>query len=65
MSAGRRWPRVALAGLAGVVVVWLAYKVTTLRAQPLPVFALGHLVGGLVTATSVLLRDQGGVRGMT
>lgn len=34
-----------------------------LREQPLPVFVLGHSVGGLVTATSVL-RDQSGVRGM-
>ena len=35
----------------------------TLREQPLPVFVLGHSVGGLVTATSVL-RDQSGLRGM-
>jgi alpha-beta hydrolase superfamily lysophospholipase len=34
-----------------------------LRQQPLPVFVLGHSVGGLVTATSIL-RDQSGVRGM-
>jgi acylglycerol lipase len=34
-----------------------------LRDQPLPVFVLGHSVGGLVTATSVL-RDQSDVRGM-
>jgi len=34
-----------------------------LREQPLPVFVLGHSVGGLVTATSTL-RDQSGVRGM-
>jgi acylglycerol lipase len=34
-----------------------------LREQPLPVFVLGHSVGGLVTATSIL-RDQSGVRGM-
>lgn len=34
-----------------------------LREQPLPAFALGHSVGGLVTATSVL-RDQRDVRGM-
>ena len=34
-----------------------------LSEQPLPVFLLGHSVGGLVTATSVL-RDQSGVRGM-
>lgn len=34
-----------------------------LQAQPLPVFVLGHSVGGLVTATSIL-RDQTGVRGM-
>jgi alpha-beta hydrolase superfamily lysophospholipase len=34
-----------------------------LREQPLPVFVLGHSVGGLVTATSIL-RDQNGVRGM-
>lgn len=35
----------------------------TLREQPLPVFVLGHSVGGLVTATSIL-RDQGGVQGL-
>jgi acylglycerol lipase len=34
-----------------------------LGEQPLPVFVLGHSVGGLVTATSVL-RNQSGVRGM-
>ncbi len=34
-----------------------------LREQPLPVFVLGHSVGGLVTATS-MLRDQSGVGGM-
>jgi acylglycerol lipase len=34
-----------------------------LREQPLPVFVLGHSVGGLVTATSTL-RDPSGVRGM-
>lgn len=34
-----------------------------LREQPLPVFLLGHSVGGLVTVTSTL-RDQSGVRGM-
>lgn len=34
-----------------------------LREQPLPVFVLGHSVGGLVTATSTL-RDQSGLRGM-
>jgi pimeloyl-ACP methyl ester carboxylesterase len=34
-----------------------------LRAQPLPLFLLGHSVGGLVTATSTL-RDASGVRGM-
>jgi acylglycerol lipase len=34
-----------------------------LREQPLPVFVLGHSVGGLVTATSAL-RDQTGLRGM-
>src|SRR5215207_1439309 len=34
-----------------------------LREQPLPVFVLGHSVGGLVTAASTL-RDQSGVRGM-
>jgi alpha-beta hydrolase superfamily lysophospholipase len=34
-----------------------------LREQPLPVFVLGHSVGGLVTATSAL-RDQSGVQGM-
>lgn len=34
-----------------------------LREQSLPVFVLGHSVGGLVTATSVL-RDQTDVRGM-
>lgn len=34
-----------------------------LRAQPLPVFVLGHSVGGLVTATSAL-RDQDGLDGM-
>lgn len=34
-----------------------------LREQPLPVFLLGHSVGGLVTATSTL-RDQSGVQGM-
>jgi acylglycerol lipase len=34
-----------------------------LRDQPLPVFVLGHSVGGLVTATSTL-RDQSGVQGM-
>jgi acylglycerol lipase len=34
-----------------------------LREQPLPMFVLGHSVGGLVTATSVL-RDQSGVQGM-
>ena len=34
-----------------------------LREQPSPVFVLGHSVGGLVTATSIL-RDQSGVRGM-
>jgi alpha-beta hydrolase superfamily lysophospholipase len=34
-----------------------------LRDQPLPVFLLGHSVGGLVTATSTL-RDPSGVRGM-
>jgi alpha-beta hydrolase superfamily lysophospholipase len=34
-----------------------------LSEQPLPVFVLGHSVGGLVTATSVL-RDPSGVRGM-
>jgi acylglycerol lipase len=34
-----------------------------LREQPLPVFVLGHSVGGLVTATGTL-RDQSGVRGM-
>jgi acylglycerol lipase len=34
-----------------------------LREQPLPVFLVGHSVGGLVTATSAL-RDQSGVRGM-
>ena len=31
MSAGRRWPRVMLPGLVALVVVWLAYKATTLR----------------------------------
>jgi alpha-beta hydrolase superfamily lysophospholipase len=35
----------------------------TLREQPLPLFVLGHSVGGLVTVTSTL-RDQRGVRGM-
>ena len=34
-----------------------------LREQPLPVFVLGHSVGGLVTATSTL-RDQSGLGGM-
>jgi len=34
-----------------------------LRAQPLPVFVLGHSVGGLVTATSVV-NDQTGLQGM-
>jgi acylglycerol lipase len=34
-----------------------------LRDQPLPVFALGHSVGGLVTATSALT-DQAGLVGM-
>jgi acylglycerol lipase len=34
-----------------------------LREQPLPVFVLGHSVGGLVTTTSTL-RDQSSVRGM-
>jgi alpha-beta hydrolase superfamily lysophospholipase len=34
-----------------------------LQEQPLPVFVLGHSVGGLVTATSIL-RDQSGLRGM-
>jgi acylglycerol lipase len=34
-----------------------------LREQPLPLFVLGHSVGGLVTATSTL-RDQEGLRGM-
>jgi alpha-beta hydrolase superfamily lysophospholipase len=34
-----------------------------LREQPLPVFVLGHSVGGLVTVTSVL-RDQSRVQGM-
>jgi alpha-beta hydrolase superfamily lysophospholipase len=34
-----------------------------LREQALPVFVVGHSVGGLVTATSVL-RDQRDVRGM-
>jgi acylglycerol lipase len=34
-----------------------------MREQPLPVFLLGHSVGGLVTVTS-LLRDQSGVQGM-
>ena len=34
-----------------------------LRDQSLPLFVLGHSVGGLVTATSVL-RDGNGVRGM-
>jgi alpha-beta hydrolase superfamily lysophospholipase len=34
-----------------------------LRAQPLPVFALGHSLGGLVTAASVA-RDQSGVSGV-
>jgi acylglycerol lipase len=31
MKAGRRWPRVALAGLGGIAVLWLAYKATTIR----------------------------------
>ena len=34
-----------------------------LRSQPLPVFLLGHSVGGLVTAASVV-NDQTGVEGM-
>ncbi len=34
-----------------------------LREQPLPVFVLGHSVGGLVTVTSTL-RDQSGLHGM-
>lgn len=34
-----------------------------LREQPLPVFLLGHSLGGLVTATSVL-RDPDGIRGV-
>lgn len=34
-----------------------------LREQPLPVFLLGHSLGGLVTATSVT-RDQSGVSGV-
>ena len=34
-----------------------------LRAQPLPVFVLGHSLGGLVTATSVA-RDQSGLSGV-
>ena len=34
-----------------------------LRQQPLPVFVLGHSVGGLVTATSIV-RDQSGIRGV-
>jgi acylglycerol lipase len=34
-----------------------------LREQPLPVFVLGHSVGGLVTATSTL-RDESGLGGM-
>jgi acylglycerol lipase len=34
-----------------------------LREQPLPMFLLGHSVGGLVTATSIL-RDERGVEGM-
>jgi alpha-beta hydrolase superfamily lysophospholipase len=34
-----------------------------LRVQPLPVFLLGHSLGGLVTASSVA-RDQGGVSGV-
>ncbi|HEX7318055.1 MAG TPA: alpha/beta fold hydrolase [Pyrinomonadaceae bacterium] len=34
-----------------------------LSEQPLPLFLLGHSLGGLVTATSVM-RDQGGVRGV-
>src|SRR5262249_27697211 len=35
----------------------------TLRRQSLPVFALGHSLGGLVTAASVA-RDQHGLRGV-
>jgi acylglycerol lipase len=34
-----------------------------LREQPLPVFVLGHSVGGLVTATSIL-HDESGLQGM-
>jgi acylglycerol lipase len=34
-----------------------------LREQPLPVFLLGHSLGGLVTASSVA-RDQGGLSGV-
>jgi acylglycerol lipase len=34
-----------------------------LREQPLPVFVLGHSVGGLVTATSTM-RDQSDLQGM-
>lgn len=34
-----------------------------LRDQPLPLFLLGHSLGGLVTATSVL-RDQSGIEGV-
>ena len=35
----------------------------TLAAQPLPIFLLGHSLGGIVTATSVV-REPGGVAGV-
>jgi alpha-beta hydrolase superfamily lysophospholipase len=53
--------------LGALVIVWIAYRATTIRSmlreQPPPVFVLGHSVGGLVTATSTL-RDQNGLQGM-
>lgn len=33
MNTGRRWPRFVLAGLGALVVVWIAYKATTMRAM--------------------------------
>jgi acylglycerol lipase len=33
MTAGRRWSRVALAGLGALVAVWIAYKTTTIRSM--------------------------------
>lgn len=61
-SHGRSGGRPAVADMRQLVEDHLAAR-EALRAQPLPVFALGHSMGGLVTAASAT-RDPRGLSGV-